>query len=186
MMRIHKGVRAGFTLVELMVVLLILGMVAGMATMSWQKILPTQELNTDVRALAARIQGTRSDAIARNAEFKIYYDIDADRYWVETPYTVGGGFVLREQDEELRLEVMETDLHEGVSIQSVTIDGIEYLDGVVFVRFDPLAASSAHTVILYQALFERHFTIEVLALTGLIKFHEGIYRRDEPQDADFD
>ena len=34
--------------------------------------------------------------------------------------------------------------------------------------------------------FDRYFTIEVLALTGLIKFHEGIYERETPKDADFD
>jgi Tfp pilus assembly protein FimT len=169
-----------------MVVVLIIGMVAGIAMVSWQMMLPRQQLNSDVRALAARIQGTRSEAIARNDEFRLYYHLDEDRYWVETPYRVGGGFVMREVDEEQRLYVFETELSSGVEFVSVTIDDIEYANGVVFVRFDPLAASSAHTVVLYQELFDRYFTIEVLALTGLIKFHEGIYERPPAEDADFD
>jgi hypothetical protein len=53
------------------------------------------------------------------------------------------------------------------------------------VRFDPLGAASDHTIVLVQPEYERHYTIEVLALTGLVRFHDGVFQREPPQEGDF-
>ena len=55
-----------------------------------------------------------------------------------------------------------------------------------YVRFDPLGASSAHTIVLYHELFQATYTIEVLPLTGEVRVHDGIYERPLPRDGDFD
>ena len=185
--------RLGYTLIELMVVIMIVGMGAGVVAISWDAIIPGERLNSDVRALAARLHGTRSDAIARSAEFKIFYDLDHNRYWVQTPYRQGGG---RAYEDDEKVIVEDTWLSGNaydrdpapshVAIHSVTIDGVRHDHGVVYVRFDPLGASSDHYIVLRQALFDRYFTIEVLALTGVIKFHDGVFVREEAADSDFD
>jgi prepilin-type N-terminal cleavage/methylation domain-containing protein len=181
--------RGGFSLVELLVALLILGMIAGIVTLSWEAILPSTRLESDVRALSARLHGARSDAIARNAEFWLLYDIDGDNYWVQAPYDAEGRIVPMDQahrDEPVRAH--RTQLRDGVRLVEVTIDGRTYTDsvgGFPYVRFDPLGASSDHTVVLHQASFDRYYTIEVLGLTGQIRFHEGHYRPEPPTDADF-
>jgi hypothetical protein len=56
----------------------------------------------------------------------------------------------------------------------------------VYVRFDPLGASSYHAVVLAQPLFERTFTIEAMPLTGDIRFHDGLFERDAAGPEDFD
>ena len=48
-----------------------MGLIATIVMVNWHSILPRAELNSAVRTLASTIQGTRSDAIARNAEFRV-------------------------------------------------------------------------------------------------------------------
>lgn len=176
----------GFTLIELMVVLVIIGLTTGVALVSWEAMFPNQRFNAAVRKMSDVLHSRRSEAIARNHEFQIHYNIDADAYRVRTPYRPGGGFSDSEEPED-HVWVDETNLGaEGISILQVTIDDVTYTDGSVYVRFDPLGASSYHSVVLRQELFERDFTIESMPLTGEIRFHDGYFEREHPDEGDFD
>lgn len=175
---------AGFSLVELLAVLLILGMIGTIATVSWQALLPNQQLNSAVRNLSEVIYGTRSEAISRNRPFEIHYDVERERYWVRTPYRPGGGFA--ESEEEEHLLTSETNLKlNGVSIVEVRIDDAIVSEGTAYVRFDPLGAASNHAILLRHDIFENFFTLEVLPLTGEIRFHEGDVRREPAEENDF-
>jgi prepilin-type N-terminal cleavage/methylation domain-containing protein len=176
---------AGFTLVELMVVVLILGLMGGVAVMSWAALLPNQQFNSAVRNLSEVIYGTRSDAIAHNREFRIYYDLDQETYSVRTPFKLGGGFATTEEDED-HLWTHETDLQEsGIDLLQIAVDEQVFTDGRVQIPFQPLGAASHHTIQLRQTLFERDFTLEVLPLTGEIRMHDGLFAREPVDEGDF-
>ncbi len=183
------GGRAAFTLVELMVMVIILGMLATLTLMTWRSVLPSTELNSAVRALASTLSEARSDAIARNAKFEVEYYFEETAahprgFRVITPFRVGGQGGLAYEDEE-RLARSWIELPESVEFQAITIDGKTYTTGRVTVRFDPLGAASDHTIVLVQPEYQNHYTIEVLALTGLIRFHDGVFQREPPQENDF-
>jgi len=181
--RVPGARRAGFTMVELMVVCLIIAMISGVAYVSWQSMTPKARLHAAVRGLSEHLHGARSEAIARSREFEIHYQIDEDRYWVRTPYKIGGGMAIGDEDRAL---LHQTDLTEtGLTIYSVTIDDRVYSDGEVYVRFDPLGAGSAHTVVFWQEIFDAYYTVEALPLTGEIRYHDGIFARELPDDTDF-
>ena len=178
-----KG-RAGFSLAELMGVVVILGLIGTVAMVSWQSLLPGAQVNAAIRDLSEVLAGARSESISRNAQFEIHYDLDKEQYWIKTPFRIGGGLAVAD---DVRAIMDETHLaNVGLELQSVSIDEETYVDGVVFVRFDPLGASSAHTVVLYHAAFDSTYTIEVLPLTGEIRMHEGFYEREIPRAGDFD
>ena len=175
--------RAGFSMVEMLAVLVILGLVATLVTVNWRAILPRAELHSTVREIAAAIQGTRSEAIARNAIFKIEYDLDRHRYREITPFRLGGGIAPTEEE---RVAFDWIELPESVRFHRIQIDGVDYVRGMVFVRFDPLGAASAHVIDLVQTPGDNHYTIEVQALTGTIEYHEGIFERVPAEEKDFE
>ena len=188
-----RPTRAGFTLVELMVVIIILGMIGGVAVVSWEALLPNQRFNKAVRRLSEVLHRTRSDAIALSREFRIYYNLDENTYRVRTPFLAGGGIATPSDLANLEAgdfhwtDEFDADLQAaGIDILEVVIDDNAYYDGEVFVRFDPLGASSFHTVTLHQELFDRTFTIEAMPLTGDIRFHDGVFKREPAQEGDFD
>ena len=187
--RARAAARAGFTLVELLAILVILGMLATLTVITWQSVLPRSELHSAVRELAATVSEARSDAIARNAEFLIEYYFDETEshprgYRVVTPYRAGPQGGLAAEDEE-RFARQWSILPDSIYFKAITIDGTRYDSGAVTVRFDPLGAASDHTVVLEQRPYENFYTIEVLALTGLVQFHDGEFVREYPREEDF-
>lgn len=186
---LRRNARSAFTLVELMVMVVILGMLATLTVFSWRAVLPSTELNSAVRELAGTLSEARSDAIARNAEFQIeyYFEETAEHprgYRVITPFRIGGQGGLA-YEEEQRLARSWIPLPRTVDFQAITVDGKTYTTGRVTVRFDPLGGASDHTIVLVQPEYQNHYTIEVLALTGLIHFHDGVFQREPPQESDF-
>jgi len=178
--------RSGFTIAELMVVIAIIAMASYVVGISFDALVPGERLNSSVRKLQSTLQSTRSEAISRNAEFWLEYDLEGERYRIISPYRLGGGMTVQEDEEfDERRKFAWTPLEEGIEIVRVSSAGEDYLDGTVMVRFDPLGAASDHYVILSQPRFESFFTVEVLALTGLIRLHDGIFEREEPDDGDF-
>lgn len=170
-------------------VIILLGLAYAGVSRSIDSILPGERLNTSVRRLAALLRETRSDAIARNGEFFIEYDLDNSGMRVVTPFRVGGGTIVENSDEDAwdeRFALPWEFLEPGVEIETVSLAGNQFDQGIVRARFDPRGASSDHLVILTQPDFENHFTIEVLALTGVIKFHDGIFFREVPDESNFE
>ncbi len=162
----------------------ILGTLVGVVAVSWRSVLPRTHLAADVRVIAARISGARSEAISRSAEYFVHLDMARGEYWVETPFNERGEF---EPNVDMRVNLQRTKLHQGVRFALVTINGEEYADETIQLRFDPLGATDDVTILLHHEAFDRYHTIELLALTGLLRFHEDPnFRRELVDDGDFD
>ena len=168
-------------------VAVVLGLMATFAFVSWEAVLPRTKLNSAVRELAATLSEARSEAIARNAHFSVEYffeetDDHTVGFRVVTPFRKGGG--LATYDDE-RVALAWHSLPETVTFEKIVINGEEYTTGQAVVGFSPLGAASDHTVVLKQMPYEHRYTIEVLALTGLIRFHDGEVVREYPDESDF-
>ena len=177
-----RRARAGFSLAEILTVIVILGMVATVVTVNWRAILPKSQLHSAVRVISEDLNSTRSEAIARNAEFRVQYDLPRRSWRVQTPFKAGGGMA---QTEEERLALPWKTLPDGIKFLRIVIDGVEYTQGQCFARYDALGASSGHVITLGQEPDNLLFTVEVLGLTGMIHYHEGTYTREAPRDTDF-
>ncbi len=174
--------RGGFSLVELLAVIIVLGLIATVVMINWRAILPKTELHSAVRELSAVLQGTRSDAISRNATFEVQYDIDENRYRVMTPFRAGGGLApTAEERQALAWHVLPASVH----FRSITIGTDAFEKGLVIVRFDPIGSASGHILTLLQPADDNTYTIEVQGLLGLINYHEGRFERQLPTEDDF-
>jgi prepilin-type N-terminal cleavage/methylation domain-containing protein len=174
--------RSGFTLIELMAAVVILGMIAGIVTVNWRAMVPKAELHSSVRAISETINGTRSEAIARNAEYLIEYDLDNARWRMVTPFRLGGGMALGEEE---RTTLAWKLLPNSIRFLRIVIDGVDHVQGTCFVRFDPLGGGSSHGIVLGQSPDNHIFSIEVQGLTGTIHLHDGTFVREPPQEGDF-
>lgn len=166
-----------------MAVVVVMGLIASVVAVSFMASLPRAELNSTIHDISAAVAGARSDAIARNGEFRIVYDIDDNSYLVKSPFRLGGGLAQRDED---RVIVKRMRMPDSITIARVTIDGIEYTEGQVFVAFNPLGSATGHTINLVQRPLETMTTIEVLPLTGLVRFHYMEYEREPVTEDDFD
>ncbi len=179
--------RGGFSLVELMVVIMIIGLMTYTVSMSFDSMVPGERLNTSVRNLAGALRDARREATNRNMEFFVEYDLDENRYRTITPFIKGGGvFIPDYHNEEDRLLSHWNPLKQGVTFERISVAGQPQTQGRATVRFDPSGAASSHYVLLGQPRFQSLFTVEVLALTGLIRFHDGVFEREQPEDDDFE
>ncbi len=179
--------RAGFSLVELMVVVMIISLMTYSVSISFDSLVPGERLNTSVRELAATLREARREATNRNMEFFVEYDLDENRYRTITPFVKGGGvFIPGFHNEDERLLARWSALKEGVVFERISVAGQDQNKGSAIVRFDPSGAASSHYVMVSQPSFDNLFTVEVMALTGLIKFHDGLFEREQPEDDDFE
>jgi len=182
-----RGRRAGFSLAELMVVSAIIGLTTYFVALSFDTIVPRERLNTAVRNLTAILRDARSDAISRNLPHRIEYDLPKRRYRVLYPFSVEVG-VFREgvDAEDRRLASPWQILPDGIEFHQLYVAG-EIYNGTEPYRvfFDPRGSATEHMVVLSQPRYEDFYTIEVLALSGHFRLHDGIWQRDLVDEQDF-
>jgi prepilin-type N-terminal cleavage/methylation domain-containing protein len=187
--RSKAHLRAGFTMIEVMIVVVIIGVMTITVTTTIESMLPGERLNTSIRNLSADLRSIRSEAISRGVEFRLVYDLDGNRYRWSTPFVLGEGLARQSRDEEWeevdRMESPWQVLPQGVEFSAIYVASQPYSAGQVFVRFDPVGTASEHSVIMAQPQFNSLFTIEVMPLSGLVQMHDGLYQRQEPVDEDF-
>ena len=75
----------GFTLLELVLVLLLMGLIAGLTLPFVASSLDRLKLQSEVRQIASAMQFTRSEAISKKALFTFNINIDENKYWLAIP-----------------------------------------------------------------------------------------------------
>jgi prepilin-type N-terminal cleavage/methylation domain-containing protein len=71
---------AGFTLMEIMVVICMIGILAAIAIPGFSTWLPDYRLKRAARDLYSNFQRAKMGAIRNNSEWRVYFDDSADRY----------------------------------------------------------------------------------------------------------
>jgi prepilin-type N-terminal cleavage/methylation domain-containing protein len=182
-----RGSRGGFSLAELMVVAAIIGLTTYAVALSFDALVPRERLNTAIRNLTAILREARSDAISRNLPHMVEYDIARRRYRILYPFSVDIG-VFREgvDAEDRRLASNWELLPDGVDFHQLWVAG-EVYDGDQPYRilFDARGSATEHIVVLSQPRYEAFHTVEILALSGHFRMHDGIWVRDPVDEQDF-
>ena len=83
----------GFTLVELIAVLLVIGLVTALATPAFHRALPGHALAADAQAASAALRAARGAAIRRGQAVAVTYDPAGGRYWIDrrSPVALSAG-----------------------------------------------------------------------------------------------
>ena len=75
--------QSGFTLVELMIILAIFGILAGITVSSYSELLPQIRLYNAAQTIVSDIKSAKIRAIATRKEYKINFDVANDSYYFE-------------------------------------------------------------------------------------------------------
>lgn len=142
-MSVHR--QRGFTLIELLVVLLIIGVVLSLAPVAFHRVVPSLELKSAARQVAAVFREARSLAIRDNREAAVIVDTVAKTYSLAT-----GNRAHR--------------LAEGFGVSMVAAASEQIDDSTGQIRFFPDGSSTGGRLTLSKN--EREYHIVVDWLTG--------------------
>ena len=120
----------GYTLIELVVVIILLGLVFSITAPRFRDALLTDNLKSATRKLVGRINELRTDAVQEQSNPVLFFDLDANMYWH------GFADMTGEERDDLR-DRNATHLPEGVRITDISFsDKEKKLAGEVPIRFN--------------------------------------------------
>ena len=142
-----KASKKGFTLIELVVVMGLMGLLLMMVVPRMDGLMPKYALQGAARDIAAHIDMARSASIGRGVRVALFYRIDDGTYQLFAPGLEEDG--PGEGPWDLHPVGPPEELPKGVRFRGIQPMGIDYMDsGELAVRFDPLAIDGSHIVVL--------------------------------------
>ncbi len=152
----------GFTLIELMVVMVIIGSILGIVTTNLDSLTPSSRISASAREISSSIQLAMSNAIITGTPTAIYYDLDKNYHQVRTKNQKG-------EYENLSL----TYLLRGVTYQDIDVmEEKKHKDGWLQVEISPLGTMAGHVIHLINEEGIQ-ITLEVNPLSGIVEIKKG-------------
>jgi len=154
----------GFTLIELVVVIVLLGLMFGLTVPRFRQALLSDSLNTTSLRLIGLTQDLRERAISGQVSYILHFDIRGKRIWAFA------GTASEEEQETARERAYE--LPADVKIQDVWTwsSGKIFNEGIIrFSRKGYIEQSMIHL----QSEDGRELSLELTPFLGSVKIHEG-------------
>ncbi|MBW2172071.1 MAG: prepilin-type N-terminal cleavage/methylation domain-containing protein [Deltaproteobacteria bacterium] len=154
----------GYTLIELTVVILLIGLTVVLTVPKFRYSLLTDDLKSSVRRMIGTIRTLRNEAVRERQAFMLHFDLETNRLWVESA---------KASDEELaEAQSNSFQLPEGVRIMDVWSWGRgKETSGETAIRFTEKGYVEP-SVIHLKAMDGREFTLILSPFLGKVEVLE--------------
>ena len=106
---------SGYTLIELIVVVLLVGLMMSLTIPRFQSAMLTDDLKSTTRQIVGIIQGLRDEAIRDRKDHTLHFDLESGEYWTESDFM--------SQEERLLAREKARPLPEGIRVLDVWLHG---------------------------------------------------------------
>lgn len=168
------GRRGGFTLVELMVVVVIVGLMVGVAATKLDFMVPKYRLRGAAREVAGLLKQARSRSAGSGKDVYVEFDLPRGQYWVLVAFPKPVETALEGDPAALEYQpVLQQSLPEGVKFVDI-IQGAKdrYDSGRARLKVSPFG-SSAHLIVNLANADDREMSLRMNGLTGATTFRES-------------
>lgn len=154
----------GFTLIELSVILILIGIVMVLAMPRFQAGIVSDELKTTTRKMIALIKGLRDEAVRDHKVCFLHFDLESNKYWVDTTAMT--------EEERALAPKKAFPLPEGVRVLDVWFrDKGKEMTGRTAIRFSRKGYIQPSVIHLGDE-DDRVFTLELSPFLGKVKVYE--------------
>ena len=182
----RTAVRAGFTLIEIMAVVTILGLMLTIVFTGSKSLLPQTRLRAAATDIAAALQQERSDALLRQQPIQFSYDIGHGGYEAYFPYDRDE---FGENQGPGKTPIIDyRALPESVVFKVIRLPGSVVRDnGVVNLTISPLGRVAPHEIVLMNPDFPNTelLTVRVSGIANRCEIIAGNTVTPPVQDVDF-
>lgn len=164
--------QAGFTLIEITAVVILIALVASTAIVRLDGVLPSTQVESVGRSMLATMDLARTQAIARSQPYEVVLDLEEQRYGIRVPFGEDGELI---RDREDRPMLSWNRLEDGAIMLGVLdARGDTITDGIYPITFDSQgAAQDLHLYLGLEGRDQFELTLRVLALTGIATVFQG-------------
>lgn len=164
--------RRGFTLLEVLVTLAIVGLVLGVATTRFHTLFARSRLEASGQGLGDHFAVAISRSYTTGRYHTLVFDLTSGAYWIQPG----------RQDDESATPLLERRLSRGVRFTDIQLGSAEYrAPGVLSVEVSPLGVTNDILVNLEDEE-ERTMAVFLNALVQGIEFHDAYTTYAELQD----
>lgn len=175
--------RGGYTLIEMAVVLVILGIILLTFIGRIDYLLPKYRVRAAVRELAATLKFARSQAMATGMPHYVQYDIEKRQYWVLAPEPKGDPEDYLELEDSTEnafkefqytwMRTMERTLPDEVIFEKIVWSADQEAQSPVTVEVTPYGSIKRHTVMITGKEDGAKFTLSTNQVTGFVTIADG-------------
>jgi prepilin-type N-terminal cleavage/methylation domain-containing protein len=175
----------GFTLIEIMAVVLLLGLMLSTVTANLNAVLPNSQSESAARQVLGDLDLARTSAISHGRSFVLSLDLGNSEYRLITPFDKNGRLARQPEDREaLGLVALPKGIHFAGLLDPGSLEILQ--EGVHELVFN--STGSRLDIFLYlsnEAGEEYDLTIHLFGLTGQSEIMEGHAMPVKVSDADF-
>ncbi len=166
-----------FTLLELMVVVVILGIMAAVAAPKMKRGLGGSGLKIEARTVAGALRDARRRAMAKGLSHRLNYDLDAGRLWLTVEEDPAGA-----PGEYFDLVGAFSKSHtvaRGLRLAKVVTSRGEAEEGEAFTETSPAGRIERSAVYVVDERSGRTYTVITMEAVGRVKVLEYAFEEDE-------